>query len=77
VAAGEFPIGVAADPGTHSVYVTNYDDNTVSVIDAPTRTVTATVPVGRGPGRAAVDPSTHTAFITNSGDNTVSVIESR
>ena len=31
------------DPGTHTVYVCNFDDGTVSVIDGSTRTVTATV----------------------------------
>jgi YVTN family beta-propeller protein len=31
------------------VYVTNRDDNTVSVIDATNDTVIATIPVGKGP----------------------------
>ena len=38
---------MAADPDTHTVYVTNGDDNTVSVIDAKKQIVTATVPVGK------------------------------
>jgi len=49
----------------------------VSVIDASTRTVTATVPVGQNPGGVAVDPGTHTVYVTNFDDNTVSVIESQ
>jgi YVTN family beta-propeller protein len=69
------PEGVAVDPGTHTVYVTNRGDNTVSVIDASTRTVTATVPVGKTPAAVAVDPGTHTVYVTNRGDNTVSVID--
>jgi YVTN family beta-propeller protein len=68
---------VAVDPGTHTVYVANGGDKTVSVIDASTRTVTATVPVGKNPGGAVVDPDTHTVYVTNSDDGTVSVIESR
>ena len=59
------PVGVAVDPGTHTVYVTNSDDNTVSVIDGATRTVTATVPVGKNPWGVAVDPGTHTVYVTN------------
>ena len=47
----------------------------VSVIDASTRAVTATVPVGTG--GVAVDPGSHTVYVTNSEDRTVSVIESR
>jgi YVTN family beta-propeller protein len=48
VAVGKNPWGVAVDPDTHTVYVVNRgDDNSVSVIDASTRAVTATVPVGK------------------------------
>jgi YVTN family beta-propeller protein len=68
---------VAVDPGSHTVYVINGLDNSVSVIDASTRTVTATVPVGKSPAEVAVDPGTHTVYVTNHDDNTVSVIESR
>jgi YVTN family beta-propeller protein len=51
-------------------------DNTVSVIDATTRTVTATVPVKFAHG-VAVDPGSHTVYVTNSAGDTVTVIESR
>ena len=37
------------DPAAGTVYVTNGGDNTVSVIDAATNTVTATIPVGTSP----------------------------
>ena len=77
VPVGKYPGGVVVDPGSRTVYVTNFDDGTVSVIDASARTVTATVPVGRAPRGAAVDPTTHTAYVTNYRGNTVSVIESR
>ena len=60
VPVGRDPMGVAVDPGTHTVYVANLGDNSVSVIDGSTRTVTATVPVGKGPFGVAVDPDTHT-----------------
>ncbi|MDT5218118.1 MAG: hypothetical protein QOF15_223, partial [Mycobacterium sp.] len=74
---GKDPIGVSLDPGSHTVYVANYGDNTMSVIDTSTRTVTATVPVGKHPGGVAVDPGTHTVYVPNYTDNTVSVIESK
>ena len=47
VHVGNYLSGVAVDPGTHTVYVAHQLDGTVSVIDASTHTVTATVPVGR------------------------------
>src|SRR6516165_3690163 len=71
---GRGPGGVAVDAGTHTVYVTNNGDS-VSVIDASTRTVTATLPVGKSPGGVAVDPGTHTVYVANYGDNSVSVID--
>jgi YVTN family beta-propeller protein len=74
VPVGHDPYQVAVDPSAGVVYVANHQDNTVSVIDEATNTVTATVPVGQGPSGIAVDASTHTAYVTNTASNTVSVI---
>ena len=69
-------MGVAVDPDTHTVYVANLGDNSVSVIDGSTRTVTATVPVGKSPWwGVAVDPGTHTVYVPNLDGDTVSVID--
>jgi YVTN family beta-propeller protein len=46
----------------------------VSVINADTREVTATIAVGHGPASVSVDPETDTVYAANSGSNTVSVI---
>jgi len=72
---GKNPGQVAVDPGTHTVYVANSYSNSVSVIDASTRTVTTTVPVGKKPIKVAVDPTTHTVYAANDDDGTVSVID--
>jgi YVTN family beta-propeller protein len=56
-------------------YITNYDDNTTSVIDTSNNTVIATVPVGIGPCGVAVNPDGTKAYVTNSEDNTTSVID--
>jgi YVTN family beta-propeller protein len=55
-------------------YVTNSNDNTVSVIDAATNTVVATIPVGNQPDQVAVTPDGAHAYVTNFFDSTVSVI---
>jgi YVTN family beta-propeller protein len=61
--------------------VTNQDDNTVSVIDAATNAVTATIPVGSDPTGVAADPAAATIYVTNQtpgsiyNPGTVSVID--
>jgi YVTN family beta-propeller protein len=55
--------------------VTNQFDNTVSVIEAATNTVVATVPVGQGPTGVAITPNGAFAYVTNLFGNTLSVID--
>ena len=55
-------------------YITNDSANTVSVIDIPTNTVTATVAVGTNPLGVAVTPDGTRVYVTNVGSNSVSVI---
>jgi YVTN family beta-propeller protein len=60
--------------GSH-VYVSNQLDNTVSVIDTPTRITVATIPVGGSPSAIAVDPATNRVYVANTSDQTISVID--
>ena len=46
---GDSPRGIAHAPGTPYMYVTNFNDDTVSVIDTNTNSVIATLPVEDGP----------------------------
>ncbi len=71
------PVAVAVDPGTHTVYVANNKDNTVSVIDGSTRTVTDTVFVGDYPMSVAVDPGMSTVHVANAHDDTLSKIDGK
>jgi YVTN family beta-propeller protein len=48
-------------------YIPNNMDNTVSVIDTQTNTVTATISVGPGPDGAAVNPAGTRVYVTNAG----------
>lgn len=76
MSAGKSPCGVASSPDGARVYVTNYNKlGTVSVIDAATNKVTATVPVGNYPMGVAVSPDGTEAYVTNSWSSTVSVID--
>src|SRR5664279_4601844 len=60
---------------TPFAYITNYDNNTVSVIDTATNKVTATVPVGIGPEGVAVTPDGKKVYVANNDSNSVSVID--
>jgi DNA-binding beta-propeller fold protein YncE len=83
VAVGVGPSDVAVDELTHTVYVTNDDENgpndgtTMSVFDASTCNATTQsgcsdqglVKVGTGPLAVAVDESTNTVFTANHSHN--------
>jgi YVTN family beta-propeller protein len=81
IAVGTDPNGVAVDPVTGTVYVS--DESGVSVIDAATSTVTATIPGVSWADAAAADPAAGTVYVANTdyhyetgyGEGTVSVID--
>ncbi len=60
--------------GTYA-YITNYNDDTVSIINTATNTVEATVDVGDRPYGVAVNPAGTKVYVANSGSDTVSVID--
>ena len=85
ITVGNEPAGVAVDERTDTVYVSNIDDGTVSVINgAACNALTtsgcsqtpATVPVGAAPIGLFADDANHTVYVSNFGDNTVSMIDS-
>jgi gliding motility-associated-like protein len=65
---GYAPFGVLINPAGTLVYVANTADNTVSIIDAKTNTVTATIPVKNGPMQMCLSPDGKQLYVTNSGD---------
>jgi DNA-binding beta-propeller fold protein YncE len=80
---GNGPAFAAEDQKTQTLYVTNYSDGTVSVVDMAqcnshrTTGCARTWPVitvGSNPLGIAVDQATDTVYVANSGDGTVSVI---
>jgi YVTN family beta-propeller protein len=75
IAVGNYPCAIAVNPKTHMAYVTNYADDTVSVIDGAKGTVAGTVKVGHSPQSAAVDAVTNRVYVGNAHSDTVSVID--
>src|SRR6185437_5087140 len=76
VAVGDHPYGVAISPGGDKVYVSNNNDNTVSVISTATNTVIATIttPAYGSPTGVSVSPDGGTLYIENYVYNEISVV---
>jgi YVTN family beta-propeller protein len=68
-------IGASAARPTR-IYVTNYLDNTASIINGRDNAVVATVRVGRAPAGMAVSRDRRFVYIANSESDTVSVLDS-
>ena len=83
VAVGNMPRFIGINRTTNTIYVTNRDDNTVSVIDGATCNSSnnsgcsqpqPTIPVGDFPQQITVDETNNTIYVVNQFDGTVSVI---
>jgi YVTN family beta-propeller protein len=75
VTVGNDPRCVAVTPDQKYLYVTNYADDTVSVISLASFSVTETVSVGDGPYGVSVTPSGSFVYVVNQLSGTVSVID--
>ncbi len=75
LAVGAGPWGVVFDPVHNFVYVANSLDSTVSVIDAGTQAVVATLSGSfNQPHHLAANPVTGKVYVANTGQNSVTVI---
>ena len=76
IAVGASPQGLGFNPNNHTLYVTNTNDNTVSVINTMSQNVVATFPAGAAPRAVGIVFDRNTVFIGNRDDLTVSVFDS-
>ena len=60
---GSFSRGVGVNPKTNRIYVSNQEDDAVSVIDGATNTVVTKVDVGLFPASIAVNPDTNKVYV--------------
>jgi YVTN family beta-propeller protein len=84
VTVGSFPFGVTIDPADETLYVTDANDDSVSMIDTATcnalhtsgcRATPATAAVGEFPVGAAVDSRNGTIYVANNNEPSVSMID--
>ena len=73
---GSGPIEIAFDSVHNRMYVTNYYDNTVSVIDTATNAIIGgPIGVGAKPRAIAFDPVHKMIYVANYNDNNISIID--
>jgi YVTN family beta-propeller protein len=75
IGAGKMPCAVAVNTKTKTIYVANYVDETLTIIDGKALRPVATVKVGRHPQAVAVDESKNLAYVANTLDSTVTAID--
>jgi YVTN family beta-propeller protein len=79
VAVGQNPVAVLASPTRNEVYVLNSGTadgrGSVSVIDAESNAVAATIPVQRQPVSIDLSADGTLAYVANSGSNSISVLD--
>jgi YVTN family beta-propeller protein len=73
ITAGHGTTGMAVNPVSNEIYMTNSTDNTVTFINGTTLNTT-TLGVGASPADVEVNPDTYKIYVTNSGDNTLTTI---
>ena len=75
VSTGKIPCAIAINSKTNTLYVANYGDDSVTVIDGSKHVAVATVHVGAQPHAIAVDAKTNLIYVANTHGNSVTVID--
>jgi DNA-binding beta-propeller fold protein YncE len=85
VSVGSQPVGMAYDPGTHTLYTVNQGTSSVSVVNTThcnarsetncgQRVGTIAVPSGSSPQGIDIDTTTNTLYVADSSKNLISVV---
>jgi len=74
ISVGKTPFDIAVTPDGKYVYVTNGEDNTVSIISTASYSVAKVVSVNRFPGGIAVSPDGKLVYVGHFDANTLAVI---
>lgn len=75
IEVGREPAHVIINPQGKLAYVTNAEDDTLSVVDLAQRKVVGEVKTGKSPHGLRMSPDAQEIYVANTGDNTVSVID--
>ena len=75
IEVGHKPAHVIIDPQGKLAYVTNGEDNVLSVVDIAQRKVVGEIKTGKSPHGLRMSPDAREIYVANTGDNSVSVID--
>ena len=78
IKVGTGPFGIAVNPISNKIYVTNIGDNTVSVINGTTDQLVSTIkqlPTGIKPAGIAINTSTNRMYVTDLKSGSVFIID--
>jgi YVTN family beta-propeller protein len=71
---GLFPRGIAVEPESGKVFVTNFGGDTVTEIDGYANQTVKHIRVGLFPNSIAINSNNSKVYVANTGDDTISVI---
>jgi YVTN family beta-propeller protein len=75
IATGAMPCAIAVNENDHEIYVANYASGSISVVNARSRQLIATVKVGGHPQAVAADVAKHRLYVANAKDSSIVVID--
>lgn len=75
IEVGREPAHVIIDRHGKLAYVTNAEDNMISVVDVEQRKVVGKIKTGKSPHGLRMSPDGREIYVANTGDNSVSVID--
>jgi YVTN family beta-propeller protein len=75
IEVGSEPAHVIIDLQGKSAYVTNAEDDTISVVDVNERKITREIKTGKSPHGLRMSPDGREIYVANTGDDSVSVID--
>jgi YVTN family beta-propeller protein len=75
VKTGRMPCATALDTVRRLLYVANYEDDTVTVINPAQGRAIATIPVGPHPQAIVADPQANLIYVANMHGDSISVID--
>jgi YVTN family beta-propeller protein len=77
LALGQIPSYLSLNPNTNTLYVSNYGNDSISVVDGKTNKVRDNIPLGIQPSFISVNPSTDMIYVASPANDSITVINGK